>query len=124
MTLDATLAFELTDLGEDRAHAHVAVDERHLQPLGVVHGGVYSALAESLASHATHRAVSPAGDAYGLSNTTSFFRPISAGTVQAEAERLHRGRTTWVWDVRFTDGDGRLCAASRVTVAVRPREAT
>jgi 1,4-dihydroxy-2-naphthoyl-CoA hydrolase len=68
--------------------------------------------------------VSPAGDAYGLSNTTSFFRPISAGTVQAEAERLHRGRTTWVWDVRFIDGDGRLCAASRVTVAVRPREAT
>jgi 1,4-dihydroxy-2-naphthoyl-CoA hydrolase len=121
MTLDATLRFELTDLGEECAHGRVAVDDRHLQPLGVVHGGVYSALAESIASHATHRAVSPAGDAYGLSNTTSFLRPITAGTVRAEAERLHRGRTTWVWDVRFLDDDGRLCATSRVTVAVRPR---
>ena len=36
-------------------------------------------------------------------------------------ERLHRGRTTWVWDVRLTDDEGRLCASSRVTVAVRPR---
>jgi 1,4-dihydroxy-2-naphthoyl-CoA hydrolase len=48
---------------------------------------------------------------------------VSGGTVEARAERLHGGRTTWVWDVRFTDEAGRLCAASRITVAVRPREA-
>lgn len=122
MTLDETLGFELVTLDEDSAHARVGIDERHLQPLGVVHGGVYAALAESLASHATARAVGPSGlVALGLSNDTSFFRPISSGTIRADAERLHRGRTTWVWDVRLTDDDGRLCASSRVTVAVRPR---
>lgn len=122
MTLDHALGFELVTLDEDAAHAHVGIDERHLQPLGVVHGGVYAALAESLASHATAQAVGPLGMvALGLSNDTSFFRPISAGAIRADAERLHRGRTTWVWDVRLTDDDGRLCATSRVTVAVRPR---
>jgi 1,4-dihydroxy-2-naphthoyl-CoA hydrolase len=122
VTLDETLGFELVTLDEDSAHARVGIDERHLQPLGVVHGGVYAALAESLASHATARAVGPSGlVALGLSNDTSFFRPISSGTIRADAERLHRGRTTWVWDVRLTDDDGRLCASSRVTVAVRPR---
>ncbi len=122
MTLDETLGFELVTLDEASAHARVDIDERHLQPLGVVHGGVYAALAESLASHATARAVGPSGlVALGLSNDTSFFRPISSGTIRADAERLHRGRTTWVWDVRLTDDDGRLCASSRVTVAVRPR---
>lgn len=122
MTLDEALGFELVTLDEDSAHARVGIDERHLQPLGVVHGGVYAALAESLASHATARAVGPSGlVALGLSNDTSFFRPISSGTIRADAERLHRGRTTWVWDVRLTDDDGRLCASSRVTVAVRPR---
>jgi len=122
VTLDETLGFELVTLDEASAYARVDIDERHLQPLGVVHGGVYAALAESLASHATARAVGPSGlVALGLSNDTSFFRPISSGTIRADAERLHRGRTTWVWDVRLTDDDGRLCASSRVTVAVRPR---
>jgi acyl-coenzyme A thioesterase PaaI-like protein len=40
--------------------------------------------------------------------------------VHAHATRLHRGRTTWVWDVRFSDDAGRTCAVTRMTVAVRP----
>jgi uncharacterized protein (TIGR00369 family) len=123
MTLDETLGFVLAELGAERARGHVAVDGRHLQPLGVVHGGVYAALAESLASHATAHAVAPEGKiALGMSNATSFLRPVSGGTVEARAERLHGGRTTWVWNVRFTDEGGRLCAASTITVAVRPSE--
>ena len=39
--------------------------------------------------------------------------------MHASAPARHRGRTTWVWDVDFTDDDGRLCATSRVTMAVR-----
>jgi 1,4-dihydroxy-2-naphthoyl-CoA hydrolase len=123
VTLDEALGFQLTDLEPDVAHAHVEIDDRHRQPLGVVHGGVYAALAESLASHATAVAVLPDGhQALGLSNLTSFFRPVSSGLIRAEATRLHRGRTTWVWDVRFTDATGALCATSRITVAVRAAE--
>jgi len=123
LTLDLTLGFELTDLGAEHVHARLEIDDRHLQPLGVVHGGVYAALAESLASHATAAAVLPEGHmALGSSNLTNFLRPVSGGAIRADAERLHRGRTTWVWDVRFTDDEGRLCATSRITVAVRPRD--
>jgi 1,4-dihydroxy-2-naphthoyl-CoA hydrolase len=119
-TLDDVLSFELTSLGEERAHARFTIDDRHRQPCGLVHGGVYAALAESLASDATAQVVDKEGCiARGLSNATSFFRPVADGTVRAEAERIHRGRTTWVWDVRFTDEAGRVCAASRVTIAVR-----
>jgi 1,4-dihydroxy-2-naphthoyl-CoA hydrolase len=124
VTLDDALGFDLTDLGAEHAAGHVTIDDRHRQPLGVVHGGVYAALAESIASHATAVVVMPEGQvALGLSNLTSFLRPVTAGTVRAHAERMHGGRTTWVWDVRFIDDDGRLCAISRVTVAVRPEQA-
>jgi uncharacterized protein (TIGR00369 family) len=58
--------------------------------------------------------------AVGMSNQTSFLRPIRHGTIHAEARRRHRGRTTWVWEVDFTDDDGKLCALTRVTMAVRP----
>ena len=65
-------------------------------------------------------AVSPDGrSAQGLSNQTSFLRPIVQGTIHATARRRHRGRTTWVWEVDITDDEGRVCALVRMTVAVR-----
>ncbi len=79
-------------------------------------------MAEAMASLATAVTVLEHGSvAMGLSNSTSFLRPITAGTVHAHATRLHRGRTTWVWDVRFSDDADRLCAVTRMTIAVRPR---
>ena len=57
--------------------------------------------------------------AIGLSNQTSFLRPITEGTIHAVATRKHRGRTTWVWEVEITDDQGRLCVLTRMTVAVR-----
>jgi len=83
--------------------------------------GVYASIAESMASIATALAVAHDGEqAMGLSNNTSFMRPITQGTIHAQATRLHRGRTTWVWDVRFSDDQGRTCALTRMTIAVRP----
>jgi uncharacterized protein (TIGR00369 family) len=90
--------------------------------MGLVHGGLYAAMAESLTSMATAMAVAADGNfAVGLANQTSFLRPITEGTVHATAVRRHRGRTTWLWEVDITDDDGRLCAVTRMTIAVRPR---
>jgi len=123
-TLDSHLGFEVIEVKEDSARAQVPVTARVLQPYGLVHGGVYAALAESLASMATAAAVWADGNiAVGLSNATNFVRPATTGVVHAAATRRHRGRTTWIWDVDLTDDDGRLCATSRVTMAVRPRPA-
>ena len=120
-TLDAVLGFETVELGEELARARAEVGDQHKQPFGLVHGGVYAAMAESLASQATFTAVSDEGKiAVGLSNFTSFMRPILSGHIHAEARRRHRGSTTWVWEVELTDDEGRLCALSRVTMAVRP----
>jgi 1,4-dihydroxy-2-naphthoyl-CoA hydrolase len=118
------LGFELLEVGPELATGRAEVGPNHMQPFGLVHGGVYAAMAESLASVATYMAVKDDGNvALGLSNNTSFMRPIVSGHVHAEARRRHGGRTTWVWDVDMTDDDGRLCAASRVTIAVRPAPA-
>ncbi|HTW43769.1 MAG TPA: PaaI family thioesterase [Solirubrobacteraceae bacterium] len=100
--------------------ARVAVRDELKQPYGLIHGGVYASIAESVASLATAAGVAAAGErAMGLSNNTSFLRPITEGNVHARAVRVHRGRTTWVWDVTFTDDQGRTCALTRMTIAVR-----
>ena len=120
-TLDGTLGIAIDDATEETAYGHVDVTDSVRQPYGIVHGGALAALAESLVSATTAIHVMSDGMiAVGQSNNTSFMRPISDGTVHAKARRRHRGRTTWVWDVDLTDDDGRLCAISRVTMAVRP----
>ena len=115
------LGFELLEASPERCRGRFAAETRVKQPLGLVHGGAYAALAESMVSATTHLAVEDDGNfAVGQSNSTNFFRPATEGLVHAEGTPIHRGRTSWVWDVRFTDDEERLCAISRVTIAVRP----
>src|SRR3954454_10871163 len=115
------LGIELLDAGPDPALAQLPVRPAICQPFGIVHGGTFAALAETVCSWATYLAVKDDGlRALGMSNQVTFMRPISEGTVHAEARPRHRGRTTWVWDTEITDDEGRTCCLVRMTVAVRP----
>jgi 1,4-dihydroxy-2-naphthoyl-CoA hydrolase len=117
---DGLLGLEITELNDQLAVGSLAVRDELKQPFGLVHGGVYAGIAETLASLATGMAVARDGQsAMGLSNHTSFLRPITEGTVHGRALRKHVGRTTWVWEVEISDDAGRLCALTRMTVAVR-----
>jgi uncharacterized protein (TIGR00369 family) len=118
---DRHYGLEFVECSDSEVRAQVAVAEHHKQPVGLVHGGIYASIAESIASIATGMTVLDEGDvAMGMSNNTSFLRPITQGTIHAHAVRVHRGRTTWLWDVTFTDDENRVCALTRMTIAVRP----
>jgi uncharacterized protein (TIGR00369 family) len=114
------LVIDSIDLDTGEARAHVDVLPHHKQPAGLVHGGVFASIAESLTSIATWGGVQADGrSAQGMSNQTSFLRPILEGTIHAVAKVRHRGRTTWVWEVEITDDADKLCALVRMTIAVR-----
>jgi 1,4-dihydroxy-2-naphthoyl-CoA hydrolase len=116
------IGVEWIDFDPDNARARIAIEPRHLQPGGMVHGGVYASLAESICSAATYVAVRDDDMiALGMANSTTFLRSISGGHVNAVARARHRGRTTWVWDCELSDDEGHVCALVRMTAAVRPR---
>jgi 1,4-dihydroxy-2-naphthoyl-CoA hydrolase len=118
---DRHYGLDVVDASDELVRGRVRVLDELKQPTGVVHGGVYASIAEALASLGTNFGVNADGNVgLGMSNHSSFLRPVSDGVVHAEARRRHRGRTTWIWDVDLTDDEGRLCATSRVTIAVRP----
>ena len=122
---DQHYGLEVGEATAELVRASVRVRREVTQPLGLVHGGVYASIAEALASLGTNIAVVPDGSVgLGMSNHSTFLRPISAGTIHAVAHVRHRGRTTWIWDVELTDDDARLCAVSRVTIAVRPQSSS
>jgi 1,4-dihydroxy-2-naphthoyl-CoA hydrolase len=117
---DGLYGLEVLTATDEEVTAQVVVRDELKQPAGLVHGGVFASIAESMTSIATWWAVKDDGrSAQGLSNQTSFLRPILDGTIHAVARRRHRGRTTWVWEVEISDDQQRLCALVRMTIAVR-----
>src|SRR5262249_27358692 len=120
---DATIGLVVEESDEiGRCRARLPVRPAVCQPMGIVHGGVYAAIAETLASMGAARGVLGGGRVpLGRSNNTSFLGPVSEGWVQGEAVAIHRGRMSWVGDVEMRDARDRLCATSRVTIAVRDR---
>ena len=102
-----------------RVVARMRVKPQHLQPYGIIHGGVHCALAEMAAS--TGAAMSamqrdPTMGAVGLENHTTFLRAAGEGAMLvAEATPLHAGRRTQSWQVEIRDETtGRLVARSTV----------
>lgn len=120
-TFDALYGLQVLEMSDEEVRAQVVVRDGVKQPMGLVHGGVFASIAESITSSATAVAVwrEHGQIAMGMSNQTNFLRPITEGTVHAHARRRHRGRTTWMWEVDITDDAGRLCAVVRMTIAVR-----
>ncbi len=116
------IGLEVLSASPDEMTAQLPISDKLRQPYGLVHGGVLASIAETLASVGTHLGVQEQGNlAVGMSNHTSFLRPMLDGTIHAVARPRHRGRTTWLWDVDMSDDAGRACAVSRVTIAVRPQ---
>ena len=95
--------------------AELAISERHHQPYGVVHGGVYASVIETLASvGAGIRAFAFNKSVLGLENHTSFLRAVRNGTLRAKGTPLSRGRRSQVWEVQIVDDAGELVATGRV----------
>ena len=93
----------LSEIGADRVTGFIDLGPDQHQPFGIVHGGVYAAAVEEAASFGASVSVRASGQqAVGVSNTTNFIRPMSAGRVTVEALPLHQGRTQQLWEVRIT----------------------
>ena len=118
---DAYVGTEWLSLDPDDARCRVGVRDDLRQPYGILHGGVYSTLVESLCSFVTAVAVHDEGKiAMGQAIEVSFLRPVSAGHAEVRAVARHRGRTTWIWQAEVLDAEERLCGIAKMTMAVRP----
>lgn len=113
-------AFDL--MSPDRLEAHLVTGPRHHQPYGIVHGGVYAAVVETMASVGAGLRTAADGNAVvGVSNTTDFLRAHRTGRLDCVAEPVHVGRSQQLWQVTIArPDDGKLVARGQVRLQVIP----
>lgn len=111
------LDLTFTHASHDEVVAEVPIGPHLHQPHGLVHGGVYSAIIETLASvGAALNTMQQGRHVVGLENSTTFLRAVREGKLIGRATPLHRGRRTHVWSVSIRDGQEREVASGRVRV--------
>jgi len=109
----------------DAVTAEMTIQPQHLQPYGLVHGGVYAGIVEALASVGAAIDVMPRGkSAVGLENHTSFVRACRQGVLHAAASPVTRGSRSQLWEVTIRDDQQRLLATGRVRVLVLDSDST
>ena len=117
-TAISRLGIEFTEIGDDFLRGRVPVDERTVQPYGLLHGGVSVVLAETLGSSGAYYAAPEGHRAVGLDINANHLRAATGGWVTGTARPVHRGRTTHVWQIDMTNDAGELTCVSRLTMAI------
>jgi 1,4-dihydroxy-2-naphthoyl-CoA hydrolase len=121
---DKEIGLTFLEVGPDGGRAELQLKDKLLQPWGIVHGGVYCSIVESLASVSGHVWLSHngGGTVVGVNNNTDFLRAVRSGTVHAESTPIHRGRRQQLWLTTITDDDGRVLARGQVRLQNLPPE--
>lgn len=121
---DRELGLTYLEITPDGGRAQLQITDKLKQPYGIVHGGVYCSIVESLASvsGAVWLRANGGGKVVGVNNNTDFLRAIGSGTVTAVSRPIHRGRRQQLWLITIVDADDRLVARGQVRLQNLPTE--
>jgi 1,4-dihydroxy-2-naphthoyl-CoA hydrolase len=102
-------------IAEGEVVAELSVSEKHYQPMGIVHGGVYCRMVETVCSVGAHVHAGKRGlMVVGVDNQTSFLKATRTGVLRASARPLSVGRRTQLWEANVHDERSTLVATGRV----------
>lgn len=122
-TVNGLLGIRIVEIGDDFLRGEMPVDERHVQPFGVIHGGVSVVFAETLGSVASMMACEPGFAAVGLEINANHLRPLAlGGRALGHCTPIRIGRTVHVWNIEMRRDDGELFCVSRLTTAIIERK--
>ena len=121
---DSALMLRIDEMTATRVVAHVDIDERHQQAYGIVHGGVWASIVESVGSHgaaaAAHQ-ITGSMAVVGVANSTDFLRPFRSGRVKATGTPILAGRTQQIWLIEIERADdGKVVARGQLRVQNLP----
>ena len=112
--LDNYLGHEMIEIKENFVKSKLDVKDHHKQPMGLVHGGIYSTLAETISSYGAN--FLDGGTYVGVNNNTDFLSSVKDGEIVCIAEPIRIGRSYQLWECNMYH-DEKLCAVSKVRLS-------
>lgn len=117
------MGVEPLTISRDKVELQLRVEEKHLQPFGLVHGGVFSGLIETACSVGAALAAPTGHTVVGVENHTSFLRSAREGNLMTRAIPVHCGRRAQLWQSEVLDEAQRVLATGRVRLFCLPMQA-
>lgn len=112
------LGIVMLSISDDTIEATMPVDQRTMQPFGLLHGGASVVLAESLGSIAGYLCTQDNQKVVGTEINASHIRPVSSGKVRGVCSAIHLGRRQQVWSIKIFDEQLRLSCICRLTTVI------
>jgi 1,4-dihydroxy-2-naphthoyl-CoA hydrolase len=116
-TMAEYLQINIEEVGDNFIRASMPVNEKTIQPFGILHGGASVALAETIGSVASNLCLNDDHYAVGLDINANHIKSVKDSFVEAITKPIHLGRSTHVWEIKITQNDKLICI-SRLTTAV------
>lgn len=116
------MGIEFTEFSIERSVATMPV-EGNTQPVGLLHGGAYVVLGESLGSMAANLAAGPGKLAVGIDINATHTRSATSGVVTGVCTPIHLGRSLSVHEIVVSDDQGRRCSTIRITNMIKNLDA-
>lgn len=122
-TMVSNLGISFTKIGDNFISATMPVDERTIQPAGILHGGASVALAETLGSVASIACSDMEKDnIVGVEINANHLRSVTSGSVTGTVKAVKIGRKLHIWNIDIEDEQGNLVCTTRLTVMVIPKK--
>ena len=112
--LDNYLGHEMIEIKENYVKSKLIVKDHHKQPMGLVHGGIYATLAETISSYGAN--FLDGGTYVGVNNNTDFLSSVQSGEIVCIAEPIRIGRSYQLWETKMYHEE-KLCAVSKVRLS-------
>ena len=112
--LDNYLGHEMIEIKKNYVKSKLNVKDHHKQPMGLVHGGIYSTLAETISSYGAN--FLDGGTYVGVNNNTDFLSSVQDGEIICIAEPIRIGRSFQLWECKMYHEE-KLCAVSKVRLS-------
>ena len=112
--LDNFLGHEMIVIKENYVKSKLKIEDHHKQPMGLVHGGIYSTLSETICSYGAN--FLDKGVFVGVNNNTDFLSSVENGEIVCIAEPIKIGRSYQLWESKIYHNE-KLCAISKVRLS-------
>ena len=112
--LDNFLGHEMVEIKENYVKSKLKIEDHHKQPMGLVHGGIYATLSETICSYGAN--FLDKGVFVGVNNNTDFLSSVEDGEILCIAEPIKIGRSYQLWESKIYHNE-KLCAISKVRLS-------